>query len=369
MRTLLFSLVLLCAGATASQAQPSERDVRLYGFILFNGAYNADAATPVDIPVFAGQGEEGSFLMTARQSRFGVRFTETYAYTVQGAIELDLWGITGSAAAGGVTQSAPRMRLAYLSVALSERDEVLFGQYWAVTAPRHPTSLAHVSIPELSSSGNLWGRLPQVRYTRRSDGATFEAALLRPFSGEEAPSGTQADYLDAASYSRLPFLQARGAVTPGAAEVGVSAHLGRFDASEAEGGAAATYVLAADGSVTAGRFGLTGEAFVGQNDCMFFGLAGTKGEGAAFRSGRSAGGWAQASVRIAPPLQLNAGWGTEAVAEGRTNRTGFANALYTAPGLPLTLAAEVTHIRTTPAQRPTLTGTAFNVAARYSFGL
>ena len=359
---------LLLAMAAPAAAQPSETEVRLYGFVLFNAAYNTGAPAPADIPVMAGAGEEGSFLMTARQSRLGLQARHTGAVRTGATIELDLWGLLGSVPNAGPTQSAPRTRLAFFTLGLSETSTLLFGQTWAVVAPLNPNSLSHQAVPMFSSSGNLWNRLPQIRYTYSAAPVIVEAAVLRPFAGEVAPAVTQIDYLSAGEYSRLPFFEARAAFTSGRSTFGLSGRYGRLDlrSDALREDETSTYVLAADVQLGFENAGVSGEVYTGRNNRGLFGLAATRVANGRLADSEVTGGWGQLSL-TSGRFVFNAGAGIEDVDEGARNRTLFANGFFNLEAVPVTFALELAQVQTTPPGGDDLDNLTINFAARYSF--
>ncbi|MFQ5870504.1 MAG: hypothetical protein ACE5JC_11430, partial [Candidatus Zixiibacteriota bacterium] len=171
-------------------------DVKPYGFILVNAQVNDVLGT--DIPVKAGIADtttRTNFLITPRQTRFGFKMSSEWEdWEIGGQIELDFFGLKGSGANGLAMQSAPRLRRAFFKLT-RENMTFLVGQEWVFFAPLSPTSIAHVSIPEFSSCGNLWNRMPQIRFEHRHDlgengSVLFQWALVRPL-GADVATGTR----------------------------------------------------------------------------------------------------------------------------------------------------------------------------------
>jgi len=274
----LLSILIIVACSTAFA--DGEMTVKPFGFVLFNTQVNS--RVKADIPTVAAAADSvnvSNILMTARQTRFGLQLGyENLGWKIAGHVELDFWGLKGSGNNGGSMQSAPRLRRAYFKMT-KEKLSLLFGQEWVVFAPLSPNSDAHVSIPALSGSGNLWNRMPQIRLefknpTEKNE-FLLQIALLRPLAADNVTTG-QGDYIGAGELSALPFAQARVAMSFGkTATVGVSGHFGqenfnKLDAKFTKDEKTTTFAAALD--VTAGNdvVKVMGEGFVGKNLNMLF---------------------------------------------------------------------------------------------------
>jgi len=269
-------IIVTCSTAFAD----GEMTVKPFGFVLFNTQMNS--RVKADIPTVAAAADSvnvSNILMTARQTRFGLQMGyENLGWKMAGHIELDFWGLKGSGANGGSMQSAPRLRRAYFKMT-KEKLSLLFGQEWVVFAPLSPNSDAHVSIPALSGSGNLWNRMPQVRVEFKSptekNEFLLQIALLRPLAADNVTTG-QGDYVGAGELNALPFAQGRVAMSFGkTATIGVSGHFGqenfnKLDTTFTKDEKTTTFAAALD--VTAGNdvVKVMGEGFVGKNLYMLF---------------------------------------------------------------------------------------------------
>jgi len=356
-------VLVFCAIALAFTVTQASADVKPYGFVLFNTQYNTSWNT--DIPVFASEYEEEtpSLLMTARQSRVGVKIKLDAMFDPMGKVEMDFWGLGGSAANGGVLQSAPRLRLAFMTFSFMDGClKLTAGQDWVKAfAPYSPSTIAHVSIPGFSSSGNLWNRLPQIRvdYTMDMDMTTmmFQGAIVRPFGADVDPhnpyglpgadqEATQGDYIGAGELSQTPFGQARVAVTyDDMVTVGVSGHAGQMDFSKKKpwhDGSNThtyngeeldekinTYGVAGDLKIVTPMVEIMGEGFWGQNLPMYFSnlrlgfedTGGTDGiVGIAHPQG--VGGWGQLSVKTSEITKVNLGGGVEILSKDDLTEAG-----------------------------------------------
>src|SRR5262249_45459421 len=135
--------------------------------------------------------------------------------------------------ANGVNFDIFRVRLAYGRVDW-EKNSLEAGQDWAVFSPLNPTSLASYAIPAFSTSGNLWNRMPQIRYEHRSgDKSKFilTTALLDPDAGDS--SGNPASrVIGLGERGSLPAFEMRaGFTTPSHGKetsAGVSGHYSRL---------------------------------------------------------------------------------------------------------------------------------------------
>ena len=338
------SLLFVCVATTEAV------EIKPYGFILVNANYNTDDPSPDDIPVFAYEtlpGEGGNFLITPRQTRFGLKITEDdtgRGMSLLAKIEMDFWGLTGSSSKGGVTQTAPRLRLAYMQLDWGD-TKLTIGQNWIFFAPLSPSSLAHVSIPEFSSSGNLWARIPQVSIHQNWDfgtasNFTLDFGLLRPFGADEV-AVSQTDLIGSGEESELPFLQARFAFGHefdyGDFEVGLSAHYGEEESSVEGNDDLTTEAIALDLKVPFSHGAFLMELFSGKNLPMLFGM----GSGVTARDTvdeievNTEGGFIAVNLMPTDLVALNFGYGYEELDEEdisvgtmQKNETFFFNIMY-----------------------------------------
>ena len=141
----------------ASQKFP----IRLTGMALFNVHRNGPNSGGQDVSTTASAVKTRSAAgASVRQSVLGFQYhgPETFGGgKVSGSLFLDLYD--GAAAAFG---SPLRVRTASINLDWKTRG-VSFGLEKPIFAPREPNSLAQVGISPLTSAGNLWVWLPQVR--------------------------------------------------------------------------------------------------------------------------------------------------------------------------------------------------------------
>jgi predicted porin len=307
------------AGSAQSQAQGevttvSKFPLKIYGSILFNANYVSHGANTIDIPLFpqkatasADQNHQ-NFNTTLRQTRFGLRYEGKIFEDAKltGVFEFDLLG-GKPAFANGVNFDIFRVRLAYGRIDWA-KDSLEAGQDWAVFSPLNPTSLASYAIPGFSTSGNLWNRMPQIRYEHREGKKTkfiFNTALLDPNAGDSS-GNPAARVIGLGERGSLPAFETRiGFTTPShgkESSAGLSGHYSRL--LGVPGNPAGTtlrspidsYGVSGDVNLwLSSGFRVTGELFHGRGLGIF---SGDIAQSAVVIAGRarginSTGGWAE----------------------------------------------------------------------------
>lgn len=317
----------------------SKVPVKLYGSILFNANYVDHGANTIDIPLFpqkrtvSSDQNHQNFNTTLRQSRFGLRYEGKIFDDAKltGVFEFDLLG-GKPAFANGANFDIFRLRLAYGRIDWA-KNSLEAGQDWAVFSPLNPTSLASYAIPAFSTSGNLWNRMPQIRYEHREGDKSkfiFTTALLDPNAGDS--SGNPAvRVIGLGERGSLPAFEARfGFTTPAHGKetsAGVSGHYSRL--LGVPGNPTGTtvrspidsYGISGDANIwlTSG-FRVTAEAFHGRALGIF---SGDIAQSTAVIAGRarginSTGGWIELHGEAPSGYQgslknfsMNAGYGIE----------------------------------------------------------
>ena len=206
-----------------------------YGTIYFNAFGNTGPTNNIDVPLWATQAGSGNFSSTVRQTRLGLKLEGAKVGDARlgAVVEADFFG--GSPGIGiGENFGVVRLRLANVRLDW-ERTSLTIGQDWMVFAPQNPTSLAAAAIPQMTSAGNNWARLPQVKLQRRiGDHLTLQAAVLAPQTGDSPSTATFLLQPNSGAASLVPFFQSRlsfgegnwfGTAKPGV--VGLSGHYGR----------------------------------------------------------------------------------------------------------------------------------------------
>jgi hypothetical protein len=348
------------ASAAPGVTSQNKVPVTVYGTILLNAFFDTSLNNIEDIPLFASKKgsdpfpNDKSFAMTARQSRFGLRFQgpDVMGAKLSGQVEVDFFG--GKAALGnGINMDLLRLRLA-----LGRLDWTNFslvaGQDWSVFAPLNPTSLASYAIPAMSASGNPWIRTPQIRGELRH-GISDTAKLQWQIAATDPDVGDYqtAQFLTTRSpgigeRGRMPGLDSRLGFTDTVNghdfAVGVSAHYGRGKDVGTIGSLNVvrpvdSWGVALDWSLPFSKyFALTGEAYEGRALGIFsvasgesVGAVGTPGAHGVF----SRGGWAQAQVNFNTKWQFNLAYGIDQpkaselpVGSRDRNQTYMANLMY-----------------------------------------
>lgn len=324
-------------------------NVKPYGFILANYTQSWGRPNAVDVPVTAvsggvtAAGNQNTSVFTARQTRLGLSVTGgkgPAGSDLSGTVEADFFGLRNSGTnSQDVLNSAPRLRLAYLQ---AKRGDDLFvaGQDWdKAFAPLNPSSLLHQAVPSMSSSGNLWNRIPQVRWERTwplREGWALgtKLALVRAFTADETGRTTTAggttfavptavdaagsgEYSGGPAYQGLVELEGTWGARPLTA--GLSAQHVRETFNAAEPAPAGATDMQASGTLVAAHLdlpipgcpakpSLTGEAFYGRGDQNSNGLGSIYNDLGKPRLSQTRGGWVQLA---ASPF---AGWRFDAIA-------------------------------------------------------
>jgi hypothetical protein len=319
-------------------AKPAAADetvkVTPYGFVLLNTFFDMGTFATKDYPGQASVLDAGdAFLMSARQSRFGVRLagkdlTLTGA-DLSGVIEFDFKAghVAGAnAASTNWYNGLMRLRLAAATATWKSGPHafsLMAGQEYGLVNPLFADSLAWVADPLFWQAGNLWRRSPQIRATYAGKfgdmGLTLQGAVLSPadsFADGDGPHGTD---FGAGNASGVPDLEVRAAVNAKFGDiggtVGVAFHNEERKYLNATGGEADslnTNVFGVDVDLSLTKFlQVKGEYYTGSGaDDTYFGIApsvtGAEGSREAVDSD---GFWVQGIVKPVPYLNLTAGYG------------------------------------------------------------
>lgn len=141
----------------ASQRLP----IRLTGMALFNAFLNSSNNNSAQYPTVAVAGNERNAGGTLRQTSIGLEYGASPAIwggKVSGSVIMDFMGGTGQS----LDQSL-RLRTGTIAMDWASR-RIAAGVDKPIFAPRDPTSLAQVGVSPLTSAGNLWLWIPQVRF-------------------------------------------------------------------------------------------------------------------------------------------------------------------------------------------------------------
>jgi hypothetical protein len=338
----LFAVALAVALPAVTLAEdPPAPSVKVtpYGFVQLSGYFNANTFGTKDYPNQASKAQSGgSFLMSARYSRFGVRLavddsTNWTGAKLGGGIEFDFKA--GHVATGtNLTTGAPtapstawynglmRLRLAYVTADWKTdygNWQVLAGQHYGLVNGLFATSITWTADPIFWQAGNLWRRAPEVRLTYNAPkeylGLNVAVAALSP----QTADGTSADN-GTGNQSRMPSLEARVGIDtkidPVTLAVGASYTTGKRRVTLAPIKDLDGTVVAADLSLGSQWLDLKGEWFTqkGAGD-TYNGIApGTvTPTGGAPRAAESTGYWAQVVVKPVPQLSVHFGYGDEKI--------------------------------------------------------
>jgi hypothetical protein len=312
--------------------------VDTYGIIVTNAVLNTGAVLPtIEAPIGAKMGSmlddelpgQGSFSISARQSRVGVKAKAKWAEdaSAEAKVELDLWGLHETQGPGTITQTTLRLRSAYMRIG-DGGLKFLAGQNWTVVTPRLPKSYGHMAVALHTQAGAVWNRLPQLTLELESafsDGLKGKAffSVVRPHSGDGAKGLTRFDTQAPGPQSSLPWLQSRLALRSDKLEIGVAGHAGferfevavgtettpgyRYGELRTEDSDVLTWLVSMDAHAELGPLWFNGQVWVGQNLNGMFAhhgvLADTWDQDDVFAESALAG-----QLREVTPLQAWGGW-------------------------------------------------------------
>ncbi len=364
LHALACGLCLLRPGTLPAQDRPAP-EVTFSATVLLNGFYTSDKSNNVDLPQFAVRSDASDSFPTAglggtlRQTRAQAR---AFAAGVLGGdftaeIDVDFWG-GQQPSNGGRTFPLLRIRRAWAEMTWS-RFRLMVGQEAPPIAELNPSSLGSLGLSALSSSGNLWLWIPQVRATGeilsgKQARLELEGAVLAPTG--YTPQGPFVTQPDRAEQSKRPYLESRlrlrwgSGAAPG--ELGIGGHLGWLsttgDSLLESRGVAATLRLP-----LGTRVELRGEAFSGEA------LAGLGGGGIGQNLGlnggtvRTRGGWGQLLLKPSTGVEIGASYGMDNPKDAdldtttqRLKNETIGGHIHWRPA-PLVLGLEYRHVTTT----------------------
>jgi hypothetical protein len=343
---LLLAAALLAAPALGlAQDKPTTPTVTPYGFVLLNAFFDSATFSAKDYPgaVTANNPDGGAILMSARQSRFGVRLAiddgNWTGAKLSGVLEFDFKGghipsctATACTAAASTAWYNGIMRLRLASMKADWKTsyggwQILAGQDYGLVNPVFATSLAWVADPLFWQAGNLWQRGPQVRLSYLN---TFDKVSLTLAAAAISPMDTPSAATDfgAGNRSRFPGLEARGAVGAKLDQeingtLGVAYHMGKrtyLISGQKYDKDASLVGVDLDANLTQ-YFSLKGEWYTGTGvDDTYNGL------GTGIVASTSAtdvdavdadGFWAQGIIKPIPEIHLTVGYGQGKAKERR----------------------------------------------------
>ena len=182
--------LLLPITAVAQQDRPGV-DVSFHGTILLNGFSTSGRTNNTDLPQFAVPETAADSFPTSgvggtlRQTRVSVRAFLPELGGAEWRAELDADFFGGQQPSnGGRTFPLLRIRRAWLEGSWN-RFAVLIGQEAPPIVELNPVTLSSIGLSALSSSGNLWLWIPQLRLTGdlaqgKQVRLSLEGAVLAP---------------------------------------------------------------------------------------------------------------------------------------------------------------------------------------------
>jgi hypothetical protein len=319
---LVSALGLIPLGVLRAQERPAP-EVSVTVTVLMNGFYTSARTNNSDLPHFAVPRDAGDSFPTSgiggtmRQSRIQTR---AFLAGVGGGdfaaeLDVDFWG-GQQPSNGGRTFPLLRIRRAWAEQSW-ERFRVLVGQEAPPIAELNPSSLASIGLSSLSSSGNLWLWIPQIRATGTvipGAGARLEleAAVLAP-TGYTA-QGPFLTSPDRAEQTTRPSLESRLRLHFGSGtsrgEVSVGGHLGWLSTTGDSllQSAAAVLLL----QLPLGRMAeIRGEAFTGKGIAGLGGGAIGQNFGVGGALVRTHGGWGQLLLKPRSDVELGGSYGMD----------------------------------------------------------
>ena len=361
---LALSTWLAAAPVLGAQERPAP-EVSFSATVLMNGFYTSAKTNNSDLPQFAVRRDasdsfpSGGVGATLRQTRVQARAfaAGTLGGEFSALVDVDFFG-GQQPSNGGRTFPLLRIRRAWAKMSW-DRIRVLAGQEAPPIAELNPSSLASIGLSSLSSSGNLWLWIPQLRVQGDLNGG--EGARVYLEGSVLAPTGytAQGPFLtqpDRAEQSKRPYLESRLGVrwsqhgVPG--ELSVGGHLGWLATtgdSLIPSRAAAVMLQLPLGKVLEIR----GEAFAGKA------IAGLGGGGIGQNLGaggvpvRTRGGWGQLLIKPGAAWELGGSYGIDDPKDAdldpatmRLKNETIVGQIQWRPA-PLVLGLEYRHIRTT----------------------
>jgi hypothetical protein len=308
----------------------SKYRLRLSGIVLMNLVSNQGVVDSIDLPTLAyarpAGDSGGSFGATLRQSEIGF---EAFGPAVAGAktradLQLDLSG-GFPPVPNGIDSGLVRLRTATMRMDWTNTS-IVVGQDAIFFSPNSPTSFASLAVPALSSAGNLWAWVPQIRVEHRvtlgeESSLILQGGILDPVSGE-APSSSSYRLAGPGEASRQPAYGTRIAWTRNVfgqpLRLGVGGFYSRQDYGfrrTVDGWAGMTDIELP----LSHQFSLSGKLYRGR---ALGGLYGGIGRSVLFSGDpasantqvqvlNSVGGWAQLKYRPASKWEFNAAFGMD----------------------------------------------------------
>jgi hypothetical protein len=364
-RTLLAATTIALLPTLLEAQDHPAPEVSFSATVLMNGFYTSARTNNSDLPQIAVLRDASDSFppdgvgATLRQTRVQAKAfaAGTLGGEFSALVDVDFFG-GQQPSNGGRTFPLLRIRRAWARMSW-DRIHVLAGQEAPPIVELNPSSLASIGLSSLSSSGNLWLWIPQLRV--QGDLNSGEGARVYLEGTVLAPTGytAQGPFLtqpDRAEQSKRPYLQGRAGVRwtrsglPG--EVSIGGHLGWLATtgdSLLDSRAAAVMLQLPLGKVVEIR----GEAFAGKAIAGLGGGAIGQNLGLNGVPVRTKGGWGQLLVRPSSQWELGGSYGIDDPkdadldpATSRLKNQTWVGQIVWRPA-PLVLGLEYRHIATT----------------------
>lgn len=341
--------IVLLASLTAVADEESSIEVKPYGYVKLDGAYDQNLTSHGNFVMWVKPrtttSDDEQFNMTANETRLGLNMKGSgYSnVSVAAKIECDLY----ASVSGGVAENKAMLQLrhAYFSIT-SGQFTLLAGQTWDLISPLNPSTL---NYPVLWGCGNTGYRRPQIRFSYNAKAGentsvNLGTGFFRTIGSNLTPTLTLAlnetsDGSDDGTDAGIPSFQAIFDVkhtfsSKGEVRFGVSGLYGEMKAETNQGNSQKYESRGVWGhfmmSMPSG-WGFSGEAYTGSNLGSYFGgvLQSSTIDGVS-----TVGGWTSAWAMLSKKVKFTAGLGIDDpkdddIASGRSrNQCVFGNLRY-----------------------------------------
>jgi len=347
--------------ATAPKPVTSQFDIKLYGYIKLDAAYDDSQVSSGNFARWVESeallSNDSHFNMTANQTRLGMLITGPTldGVSTSGQVEIDFYG-----AGGTENKPEPQLRLAYAKADWKAANfSLLAGQATDIISP---LTMPQVNYTAGWWQGNIGYRRPQIRLTQG-----FKLGENVELKIEASASRTISDKLtstdpDPGADSEIPTGMGRISLTFPAigkrlATIGLSGHYGteeRHESATTPDVDIESWSMNIDLKLPVTQWLLLqAEGFIGENLGTYLGGIGQSYNVAQADTIESIGGWAAATLTPCKDWTFNLGAGVdnpsnEDLAAGMraSNVVYFGNVAYTLT-TNLQLAFELSYLRTT----------------------
>ncbi|MDR0842196.1 MAG: hypothetical protein LBP68_02115 [Acidobacteriota bacterium] len=385
-RAQLLVLFLALGGVTVFAQQQSSVQIKPYGYIKLDAAYDTSRTSYGDWTFWTnpstsvGGGEE-SLSFGARETRLGLNITvptDGRKFQLTGKIEGDF-----DEEASTENKYVPRLRLAYFDIAWGAGWSLRFGQDWDTYISFHPTQ---IDAGTLGQSGHLWNRHPQIRLTKETKfgentSVTLKIAVQhgRNSANYDGSGDNQPDENAAARPNVQGGLVLKTKLLSDKQSVfSIAGAYGREkvndNAAVAYPGVYRSWLVVGDVQLPLhNRFTVQGSLWTGENLDNYFGGIGQGVNVALGTEVKSYGAWGQIVYTPSKLFQLGLGYGlddpddTELSGDARTfNDRIFTNFFYNLTSS-AQIGVEYSYMRTDYAVTRDMHNNRIHLGARYNF--